>query len=188
MRLGHTNAEARGLNLVPAFFGLIVLGLWLVSSAIASVGIISFIGLIAPNIARFAGARTPKSELWVSMVLGACLLLFTDTLTIAINYVSISVIPSGTTTALIGAPVLVWFARSKLKAHDQMSLSLPNSTARYRPKTLYSAVFSTGLLVILGAFSITLATPLVGYGKYPPNLFGASNIQECSPPLAQDLG
>lgn len=152
LRLGHTNAEARGLNLVPAFFGLIVLGLWLVSSAIASVGIISFIGLIAPNIARFAGARTPKSELWVSMVLGACLLLFTDTLTIAINYVSISVIPSGTTTALIGAPVLVWFARSKLKAHDQMSLSLPNSTARYRPKTLYSAVFSTGILVILGAF------------------------------------
>ncbi len=152
LRLGQTNAVARGLSLAPMFGLLVVLGLWLVSAAIASVGIISFIGLIAPNIARHFGARTPKQELWFSLLLGAIILLLTDTLTIAINMVSISVIPSGTTAALIGAPALIWFARSKLKAQDQLSLSLPKAKYHFGSKTLLIAVVITVFITLVSVF------------------------------------
>ncbi|MEI8633766.1 iron chelate uptake ABC transporter family permease subunit [Vibrio sp. PP-XX7] len=152
LHLGQTNASARGLSLIPAFGGLIILGLWLVSSAIAGVGIISFIGLIAPNIARRFNARTPQTELWYSMLLGALLLLITDTLTVAINVVSIRVILSGTMTAFIGAPALIWFARSKLISQDQMSLSLPHSTLRFHHKTWLFTLFTTLLMIAISVF------------------------------------
>ncbi|CCN47899.1 putative ABC-type Fe3+-siderophore transport system, permease component [Vibrio nigripulchritudo MADA3029] len=177
LRLGQTNAAARGLSLIPAFACLLILGLWLVSSAIATVGIISFIGLIAPNIARYAGARTPKAELWSSMVMGACLLLATDTLTVAINLVSISIIPSGTVTAFIGAPVLIWFARNKLKVQDQMSLSLPETSLNFRSNTLFIAAITTLIMVVLSAFvyntghvsgwTIQMPTEFVWEQQYP---------------------
>ncbi|MAA67027.1 MAG: Fe(3+)-hydroxamate ABC transporter permease FhuB [Alteromonadaceae bacterium] len=132
LRLGDAAASARGLSTGPVLAVLLLLSLWLVSSAITAVGVISFIGLIAPNIARNLGARTSLDELVFSLVLGALFLLFTDGLAVIISQWTPDMVPSGTTAALIGAPALIWFARSKLSSRDQTALQVPEGAARVR--------------------------------------------------------
>ncbi len=85
MKLGQEGAAARGLAVLPAFGALMVMGIWLVSASITAVGIISFIGLLTPNIARAMGARTPRDELISSMLLGAMLLIITDSAAISLS-------------------------------------------------------------------------------------------------------
>ncbi|MBU5895316.1 iron chelate uptake ABC transporter family permease subunit, partial [Vibrio cholerae O1] len=58
----RSRAAARGLAVLPAFLFLIAGGIWLVSASITAAGVIGFIGLLIPNIARSLGARTPKME------------------------------------------------------------------------------------------------------------------------------
>jgi len=148
MRLGHQGAAARGLSVIPAFLLLMVVGIWLVSASITAVGVIGFIGLLTPNIARSLGARTPKMELYSSMLLGALLLLCTDMLAMLLSYWSEAVVPSGITTAAIGAPALVWFSRRQLKAQDTLAISLPHHR---------SYVSAVSILLLLGAFVIAVA-------------------------------
>jgi len=127
LRLGQTGAQARGLNIMPAFCGLLFICLWLVSVSISSVGVISFIGLLSPNIARGLGARTPRAELISSLLLGAILLLVADMIALFVSEMSFEMVPSGTAAALIGAPALILFTRRQLTAKDNLSLSLPHT-------------------------------------------------------------
>ncbi|MFA0085760.1 Fe(3+)-hydroxamate ABC transporter permease FhuB [Vibrio sp. 10N.261.51.F12] len=124
LRLGNDGAAARGLNTIPAFIFMMVVGIWLVSASITAVGVIGFIGLLTPNIARSLGARTPREELIHSLYLGAALLLVTDMISMSLTSVFGEVIPSGVTTAAIGAPALVWFSRRQMKAQDRMTISI----------------------------------------------------------------
>lgn len=152
MRLGHEGAAARGLSVLPSFFLLLVVGIWLVSASITAVGVISFIGLLTPNIARYLGARTAKQELYCSLLLGAILLLLTDSLSMLLAMWSEQVIPSGVTAAAIGAPALLWFSRRKLSAQDQMPLSFASQRRQLTPATkLLSAVI---LLLGIALYSL----------------------------------
>jgi iron complex transport system permease protein len=143
MRLGHQGAAARGLSVIPAFLLLMVAGIWLVSASITAVGVIGFIGLLTPNIARAMGARTPKMELYSSMLLGALLLLCTDMLSMWLSLWTAEVVPSGITTAAIGAPALIWFSRRQLKAQDTLAISLPHhrSNVSKRSVLILATVF-----------------------------------------------
>ncbi|TCS36742.1 Fe(3+)-hydroxamate ABC transporter permease FhuB [Reinekea marinisedimentorum] len=146
LRLGQDNAAARGLTLLPLFLLLLCLGLWSLSAAIAAVGVISFVGLLAPNIARRLGARLPLQELLFSSLLGALLLIATDALAILITELSVNLVPTGVATALIGAPALIYFSRSRLKAKDNLHLELPLSRFRY---SLYTPLLLVALLIAL---------------------------------------
>ena len=147
LRLGHQGAEARGLAVIPAFFALMIIGIWLVSAAITAVGLIGFIGLLTPNIVRAMGARTPKMELFASLIFGALLLLITDILAQLISLWLGQVVPSGVTAAAIGAPALIWFSRRQLKAQDGMAVQLPGSLQHvsWRLVGLFVGVFILGL-------------------------------------------
>ncbi|QDO82091.1 Fe(3+)-hydroxamate ABC transporter permease FhuB [Shewanella psychropiezotolerans] len=152
LRMGQIGAAARGLNIVPAFLGLFALGLWLVASSITAVGVISFIGLLAPNIARQLGARTPKDELFFSMLLGALVLVATDALAMLLSTYTFDLVPSGTAAALIGAPALIWFTRRKMGAQDQLSLSLPKSRYQMSPKALPLMALCLLALAVISLF------------------------------------
>lgn len=128
LRLGHEGAMARGLPVLPTFVFFIILSTWLVSVSITVVGVISFIGLLAPNIVRTLGARTARQELIASGLMGICLLLITDSLAIWIGQWLNTVIPSGVTAAAIGAPALIWFSQKRMRAQDQLSISLYSQT------------------------------------------------------------
>ncbi|EEW11779.1 iron(III) ABC transporter, permease protein [Vibrio mimicus VM573] len=148
LRLGHEGAAARGLAVLPAFLLLMAGGIWLVSASITAVGVIGFIGLLTPNIARSLGARTPKMELYSSALLGALLLLATDMLAMGLSVWAEEVVPSGITAAVIGAPALIWFSRRQLQAQDSLSISL--SSHRRSPSRSAVMLIAAALLLALG--------------------------------------
>ncbi|MDO6527281.1 Fe(3+)-hydroxamate ABC transporter permease FhuB [Motilimonas sp. 1_MG-2023] len=156
LKLGQQGATARGVSVVPMFLGFIAIGLWLVASVITAVGVISFIGLLAPNVARILGARTARDELWFSLMLGAILLCATDSLALWVGAYSVDIIPSGTATAMIGAPALIWIARHHFKAQDNLSISLPDGRAhlgRYTGWLLGACLVLATLLYTLFSYS-----------------------------------
>ncbi|ROS00151.1 iron complex transport system permease protein [Sinobacterium caligoides] len=151
LKLGHSGARARGLNIVPALVALFALGLWLIASSITTVGVISFVGLLAPNMARRMGATSARDELYFSMLLGALLLVITDALAMLMSLQTMDMIPSGTVTALVGAPALIWFTQRQRQADGAISLQLPKSRFRFNRRL-------AGLLII--AFIISVLTSI----------------------------
>ncbi|NQZ30782.1 MAG: Fe(3+)-hydroxamate ABC transporter permease FhuB [Oceanospirillaceae bacterium] len=148
MRLGQRGAASRGLAVVPVFFGLMLCGIWLVSAAITAVGLIGFIGLLAPNIARMFNPNSAKAELYISCLLGALFLLLTDILSIILSLWFSQVVPSGVTAAAIGAPALLWFSLRKYRAQDNIALSISVSRAAIS----YPVVTAICAAFILAAF------------------------------------
>ncbi len=103
--LGDETAASIGVK--PERFRLetIVLASLATAVAVAFVGVIGFIGLIAPHIARLAVGRDYRYLMPLSIVTGASLLLAADTL--GRTLLAPTVLPVGITTSLIGAPLLV---------------------------------------------------------------------------------
>jgi ABC-type Fe3+-siderophore transport system permease subunit len=130
LQLGSTGAQARGLTLGPVMLALFLASLWLTAASITAVGLIGFIGLITPNLARLCGARTSRDELLYSTLLGMLLLLSADVLALLVNRWTAELIPSGAAAALIGAPALLWLSRRQLSAEDRHALALPPGAAR----------------------------------------------------------
>ncbi|MEZ8468470.1 Fe(3+)-hydroxamate ABC transporter permease FhuB [Vibrio splendidus] len=162
LSIGTEGAAARGLNIGTTFFVLMAIGVWLVSVSITSVGVISFIGLIAPNIARHLGFLKAKSELIASCVLGALLLCVTDSLAIFLAQWSLDMIPTGTATAVIGAPALIIIARKQMSAQDQLFFSMPKG-----PKSISSLVYFLLGLMIFGLFALSaLSQPSSDMGYF----------------------
>ena len=148
MSIGSSGAKARGLNVSVAFLGLSLIGVWLVSVSITSVGVISFVGLIAPNIARHIGFSKSRSELIASFILGSTLLMLTDTLAVFLGFWSLDIIPTGTASAVIGAPALIMLARKKMSAQDNMSLAFPRGRDKLRTKVILFSLLTAFVVVI----------------------------------------
>lgn len=152
LKLGQDGATARGLSIIPAFGGLMLIGIWLVSVSITAVGIISFIGLLTPNIARAMGARTPRDELFSSLLLGAVLLLVTDSAALLLSLWLQETIPSGVAAAAIGAPALIWFTRKKLTATDQLNLSMSQGKTHLSKFSVSAIVWMAMIGILAYAF------------------------------------
>lgn len=168
LSIGGKGAAARGLNVSWAFFVLMSLGVWLAAVSITAVGVISFVGLIAPNIARYIGFNRPRIELIASFILGATFLALTDSVATYLGQWSLDMIPTGTATAVIGTPALIILARRRLSAQDQLSLTLPSG-----PNTLKTGALQwLGLgLVSLIFLSVFLAAGQSGYSLQRPDAF-----------------
>ncbi|WP_158555145.1 Fe(3+)-hydroxamate ABC transporter permease FhuB [Fulvimarina endophytica] len=98
---------ARGLGLSPERAGsaLITLAAVLTAAATLAVGPLSFVGLMAPHLARVAGFRRPADQLLAAPLIGALLMIVTDTAarSLAFPYQ----LPTGLFAALLGGPYLV---------------------------------------------------------------------------------
>ncbi|WP_122046289.1 Fe(3+)-hydroxamate ABC transporter permease FhuB [Vibrio atlanticus] len=165
LSIGTEGAAARGLNIGATFFVLMAIGVWLVSVSITSVGVISFIGLIAPNIARHLGFLKAKSELVASCVLGALLLCVTDSLAIFLAQWSLDMIPTGTATAVIGAPALIIIARKQLSAQDQLFFSMPKGPKFISPLAYF--LLGTMIFGLLALSTLTQPSSDMGYFVIP---------------------
>ena len=153
LQLGSEAAQGRGLALWPVMLVLFLAALWLCAVSITAVGLIGFIGLLTPNLAKMLGARTARDELTYSALLGALLLLTTDALALLANQLSGQLVPSGAAAALIGAPVLLWLARRHLAAEDPHGLQLPAGAERLGWRGALC-------IVLLTAVALTLALGL----------------------------
>lgn len=105
---------ARGLGIPVAASRLLVLAIAaaLAACVVSAVGVIGFVGLAAPALARHAGGRRLSVRIWLAPVIGAGLLLAADQSVLALSPWLPS-LPTGTLTALIGAPVLLWMMRRR---------------------------------------------------------------------------
>lgn len=97
-------AVSLGVNVTSLRFIILMLATLVVSSIICVTGLISFIGLIAPHIARLLTKRNDIFTYITSGFTGAILLTLADILA---RSVSTSELPVSIFTSLLGAPLLI---------------------------------------------------------------------------------
>jgi ferric hydroxamate transport system permease protein len=115
----------RGFGTSPVLLRLLTLTLaiYLSANLVSQVGVISFVALAAPLLARLAGARRLLPRLGCAALLGASLLLMTDQL-LAL-FPGGETLATGSLVALLGAPLLFWLVlRVRLPESPASAISL----------------------------------------------------------------
>ena len=104
--------EARALGMRPAAIrGIIVAACSLAAaSAVAVSGLIGFVGIVVPHIARRLAGPSYRGVLPLSLLVGAGFLVLADT--VARTVLSPAELPIGVVTALAGSPAFVWILRA----------------------------------------------------------------------------
>jgi len=104
--LGGETAKSLGVPLIRARFLVVLLAALMTASAAMFVGPLSFIGLIAPHLARLLGLGRARDHLIGAVLLGAALMVVSDWLArmVAFPYQ----LPVGLFASLIGGPYLVY--------------------------------------------------------------------------------
>lgn len=111
LQLGDEAAINLGINLSRTRLFISIVAVFLAASVTAVVGIISFIGLIVPHMARMIMGSDHKYTLPFSMVLGGIALLLADTLARTIGG-SIE-IPVGVMMSIVGGPFFLYLLRKR---------------------------------------------------------------------------
>jgi iron complex transport system permease protein len=112
MTLGEDEASTLGVDTLKLRL-LLVTGATLVTAATVSVtGIIGWIGLIIPHVARMLVGPDFRKLLPASMSIGAAYLLIVDMLARSIATIEV---PLGILTAVVGAPFFLWLLVSGRK-------------------------------------------------------------------------
>ncbi len=106
LSLGEELAASLGLNLKLVQKLSIVVASLLAASAVSVAGIVSFVGLIIPNIAKMLTGQDYRYTIPVSILLGALLMVLADT--VARLIIMPSELPAGIVISFIGAPVFIW--------------------------------------------------------------------------------
>ncbi|PLY39012.1 iron ABC transporter [Pectobacterium carotovorum] len=106
LQLGDEEAHYLGVNVKHTKYTLLLLSSLLVGVAVAVSGVIGFIGLIIPHLMRMHLGADHRWLLPGSILGGACLLLFADTL--ARTLLSPAEMPVGLLSSLIGGPYFLW--------------------------------------------------------------------------------
>jgi iron complex transport system permease protein len=103
--------EATALGMRPGVVrGIVVAASALATaSAVAVSGLIGFVGIIIPHVARRLAGPSYTSVLPLSLLGGAAFLVLADT--VARTVLSPAELPIGVVTALVGAPAFVWVLR-----------------------------------------------------------------------------
>lgn len=109
LALNETVAKGLGVNIQRDRLLLLVVAVALAASAVSIVGSISFIGLIAPHIAKQLAGSRHQNFLFLSPIIGAAILVFADTIGRIIY--SEQTIPAGIIVAIIGAPYFLYLLR-----------------------------------------------------------------------------
>ena len=109
LALGDDEARALGVEAGRIRFIVIVSATLVTASVTALAGVVGWVGLVIPHIARMLVGPGFGRLLPVSAALGAGYLLVVDTLARTIGQVEV---PLGILTAVIGAPFFVWLLAS----------------------------------------------------------------------------
>ncbi|WP_417330212.1 Fe(3+)-hydroxamate ABC transporter permease FhuB [Halomonas cupida] len=145
------DASARSLGVSLRFLRLSGLGvaIFLTGAVVGSVGVIGFIGLAAPNIARMAGARRLGQRLWWSIIIGALLLATADLLLQKLAGQTAALIPTGATTAILGAPLLLWLIPRLRLTQGRPPVQAPSLGPRHPLPWRRLLTFGLALMVVV---------------------------------------
>jgi iron complex transport system permease protein len=105
MSLGEEEAQALGVNTRRTRLAIVVAATLMTATAVAMTGVIGWVGLLIPHVARLIVGPDFTRLLPVAMLIGATFLLGVDTLARTLATIEI---PLGVLTAFVGTPVFIW--------------------------------------------------------------------------------
>lgn len=160
LALDDAGAGGLGLPIARIRTALLLLAVVLAGSVVAQVGVIGFVGLAAPNLARMLGLRTPRALLVAAPVLGGLILLLTDGIVQAIDRGSRLALPTGAVTALLAGPFLLLLLPrlSGLRPIASGTTHAPRSLA----KPWRSLILLAGAVVVLVLAGLVLGRDRTG--------------------------
>ncbi|MCA0914480.1 Fe(3+)-hydroxamate ABC transporter permease FhuB [Marinobacter nauticus] len=155
LQLGQASADSLGAKVSLLRAAALFLVVLMSSVVVSRVGLVAFVGLAAPVLARLLGARTLTERLFWSTLAGGGLLLLADTLAQwATALDGGSLVPTGTTTALIGGPVILLALQGFRNTHHMPDQG--NGPVGFLPRRR-SPLLVAGTLCSLLALTIILS-------------------------------
>ncbi|CAN7362473.1 Fe(3+)-hydroxamate ABC transporter permease FhuB [Bosea sp. LjRoot90] len=168
--LGDDVARSLGLALHAARFAVLGVAVWLAASVTAEVGVIGFVGLAAPTLAREFGARTQRQLLLAAPALGALLLSITDSAVQLLGSGFNDFAPTGAATALFGGPLLLWLMRRVPPAPPAQTVDALALTRRIARPFLALAALAVAIAII-ALLGLVLGRGPQGWGLATGALF-----------------
>ncbi len=107
--LGEEEAAYLGVNVERRKLTLLLLGSLLTGAAVSLSGLVGFVGLVIPHVARLVLGPDHRLLLPASALVGAAFLVLADLL--ARSLLAPTEIPVGIVTALVGAPFFIYLLR-----------------------------------------------------------------------------
>lgn len=161
--MGLDDGVARNLGLALSLARLAALSLAIVISALLvnAVGIIGFIGLFAPLLAKMLGARRLLPRLMLASLIGALILWLSDQIILWLTRVWMEV-STGSVTALIGAPLLLWLL-PRLRSISAPDMKVNDRVATERQHVLAFALAGGVLLLMAVVVALSLGRDAHGW-------------------------
>jgi len=113
--LGEEEAAYLGVNVERRKLTLLLLGSLLTGAAVSLSGLVGFVGLVIPHVARLVLGPDHRLLLPASALVGAAFLVLADLL--ARSLLAPTEIPVGIVTALIGAPFFIYLLRKSKREY-----------------------------------------------------------------------
>lgn len=150
--LGEAGSAALGVRLARLRIIVIACAVTLAAIVTSAVGVIGFIGLVAPTLARLSGARRPVQLIFWSPLIGAALLFFADSvLQLSAGGLG-SFLPTGAVTAIFGSPLLLALLPRLKVRHRIQQAELPRRSRRRSA----SAPLIIAVMSVLGLVTVSL--------------------------------
>lgn len=110
LALGEEAAASLGLDVERATRRVFLAASLLAAATVSGAGLIGFVGLVVPAIARALGARTARLTIAIASLLGGTLVVVADL--VARTALRPAELPLGAVTALVGVPFFLWRLRA----------------------------------------------------------------------------
>jgi len=111
---GDDNAKAMGVNVENLRIILLMVSTLVVASIVSFTGLIGFIGMVSPHVARMFVGSDNRFLIPASIMFGASLMIAADTIGRVI--IAPAVLEVGVITAFIGGPLFLYLVLSKKKS------------------------------------------------------------------------
>ena len=119
LQFGDNVATSLGVNIKQIKLLCLSLSIFITAAVVSEVGIIGFVGIVAPAISRMLGVRSLVKQILSSGLIGGGILLLVDLLIQPFSGVGGELLPTGAMTALLGAPFLLWLLQ-RTKLHSEL--------------------------------------------------------------------
>ncbi|WP_434998970.1 Fe(3+)-hydroxamate ABC transporter permease FhuB [Vibrio scophthalmi] len=163
LQFGDNVATSLGINIKQTKLICLSLAIFITAAVVSEVGLIGFVGIVAPSITRMLGVRGLGKQIVVSGLGGGGMLLMVDLLVQPISGFGGELLPTGAMTALLGAPFLLWLLQ-RTKLHSELK-------HRTEPTEHYKLVKSRNILLLLSLVLVAVCVLAALLGK---NQFGWS--------------
>ncbi len=149
--LGDESARSLGVDLRWIRLCVAVVATALAGVVAANVGLISFVGLAAPAFVRGCGVRRPATILALSPIAGGLFLWLCDGTVQAFSGATGETFPTGSVTALVGGPILLWLL-PRVGSIQAQEANRAITRRIHFPKGLSVLLAIVPVVVVLGLF------------------------------------